>query len=155
MKTYAGFGARNTPEPILQIMRMIGNALAHKGYTLRSGHARGADRAFESAAAYAGGLTEIYTPDQATLEWMEHASTFHPNWRACDEYTRRLHARNSPIILGSNLNDPVDFGVCWTPGGLVVGGTGQALRIADAYDVHIYNLADDPEGIDFFSKVCK
>lgn len=155
MKTYAGIGSRKTPEPILGIMRMIGNALAHKGYTLRSGHARGPDTAFETAAAYAGGLTEIYRPENVRPEWLEHASHFHPNWPACTYEARMLHARNSAIVLGPELNDRADFIVCWTPAGAITGGTGQALRIAARYGITVYNLALDPEGIDFFSKVCR
>lgn len=155
MKIYAGIGSRKTPEPILGIMRMIANALAHKGYTVRSGHAMGADVAFETAAAYAGGLTEIYRPHDVRLEWMEYASYFHPNWSACSHDAKLLHARNSAIVLGPNLNDPVEFIVCWTPAGAITGGTGQALRIAAKHKIPVYNLALDPEGIDFFSKVCK
>lgn len=153
MKTYAGIGSRKTPESILGIMRMIGNALAHKGYTLRSGHARGADTAFETAAAYAGGLTEIYRSEDVRPEWLEHAAHFHPNWPACTYEARMLHARNSAIVLGPELNDRADFIVCWTPAGAITGGTGQALRIAAKYKIDVYNLALDPEGIDFFSKV--
>jgi hypothetical protein len=34
------------------------------------------------------------------------------------------------------------FVVCWTPGGLLKGGTAQAMRIAHAYGIPVFNLAD-------------
>lgn len=45
-KYYTGIGSRNTPEPILELMRKIGYKMALMGYTLRSGGATGADTAF-------------------------------------------------------------------------------------------------------------
>ena len=35
---------------------------------------------------------------------------------------------------------PVSFVVCWTEGGLLKGGTAQALRIATALNIPIINL---------------
>lgn len=45
-----------------------------------------------------------------------------------------------------HLDDPAAFVLCWTPDGSLdgtgsdTGGTGQALRIAAAYDVPVFNL---------------
>jgi hypothetical protein len=47
---YAGIGARKTPEEVLQVMERAGRILGSRGYTLRSGHAAGADMAFERGA---------------------------------------------------------------------------------------------------------
>ena len=47
--TYAGIGSRETPKEILKEMTKIGQELESKGYTLRSGGAIGADKAFEGA----------------------------------------------------------------------------------------------------------
>ena len=46
-------------------------------------------------------------------------------------------------MLGDDLDQPVSFVVCWTPGGEVTGGTGQALRIAadPQYNIPVFNLA--------------
>lgn len=78
---------------------------------------------------------------------IQHASRFHPNWRALDPFDRQLMARNSYQILGKNLNRPVGDVICWTPDGSLgdittpdTGGTGQALRIAHANKVPVYNL---------------
>lgn len=147
MIRYAGIGARATPPDILAQMKMFGAMLGSQGIMLRSGGAAGADTAFADGCASVHGPGEIFKRSHYTL-WIEHASRYHPNWAACSEIARELHARNSAILLGAHLNEPVDFVVCWTPGGGVVGGTGQALRIAAApeYNIPVINLAVDPSG---------
>ena len=47
---YAGIGARATPPEILNLMTRAAFALTKRGYVLRSGHAIGADSAFERGA---------------------------------------------------------------------------------------------------------
>ena len=42
------------------------------------------------------------------------AGQVHPAWHRCDDYAKRLHARNCMQILGRNLDEPADFVVCWT-----------------------------------------
>lgn len=75
------------------------------------------------------------------------AARFHPDWDGSSEKERRLRARDAHIVLGGQLADPVQAVICWTPdGGLdgadpATGGTGQALRIADAYGIAVLNLA--------------
>ena len=137
---YAGIGSRTTPPHILQWMTDIAGSLCHRGYLLRSGHAKGADQAFERGHPHP--LTRsIFLAADATPEAYDLAAKFHPAWERCDQYAQALHARNGMILLGQYLNDPVDFIICWTPGGGVVGGTGQALRLAEAYRIPIYNAA--------------
>jgi len=48
-------------------------------------------------------------------------------------------------VLGAELNDPSAFGVCWTPGAREVGGSAQAMRIARAFGVQVYNVADEKQ----------
>ena len=57
---YAGVGSRETPQDVLKIMWKIGKHLADKGYTLRSGGARGADAAFENGCDSVMGSKEIF-----------------------------------------------------------------------------------------------
>jgi hypothetical protein len=145
MTKYAGIGSRETPMPVMIQMELIGTLLGARGFTLRSGHARGADTAFEVGCSKVNGPKVIRV---ATL-WqkaLDHAAQYHPNWAACDEHARALHARNSLIMVGDAFDDPVDFVVCWTPGGGEVGGTGQALRIAadPQYNIPVFNMFDDP-----------
>lgn len=137
---YAGIGSRETPEHILTIMRGLGFYLAQHGLVLRSGRARGADTAFEFGCTTANGKHELFTHHQSGQTWLDHAAKFHPAWDRCNDFARRLHARNSAIMLGFYLDTPVKFVVCWTRGGSDAGGTGQALRIAKAYDIPVFNL---------------
>lgn len=53
----------------------------------------------------------------------------------------KLHARNCYQVLGADLRTPTQFVICWTPRGSGEGGTGQALRIAKAYNIPIFDLA--------------
>lgn len=152
---YAGIGARATPVNILGKMLTIGHMLGQAGHVLRSGRARGADQAFETGAVAADGAFEYYIAQNATRQkdWFRFAEFYHPNWSACSPIAKALHARNSPIVLGMNLDTPADFVVCWTPGGQVTGGTGQALRIAAAYNIPVFNLAIDGDEARMWSKV--
>lgn len=137
---YAGIGSRQTPGDVLDLMVGIGRHMSHKGYTLRSGGARGADEAFEKFAT----LREIFTAYDSQFHpaWFTHAARYHPAWGRCNERVKELHARNSAIMLGANLDSPVDFVVCWTADGRASGGTGQALRIAEDMGIEVYNLYD-------------
>lgn len=145
---YAGIGSRKTPPDALKYMEGLAYEWAKHGCVLRSGGARGADSAFEKGAKAAGGATEIFYAEDATPESLKHAAEFHPNWSACGPFARRLHARNSMIILGESLNDPVSIVVCWTPSGVKMGGTAQGLRIAEHHNITIANLGDPIYGFD-------
>lgn len=151
-KFYAGIGSRRTPDAIIAQMKLAGAMLAIQGYTLRSGMAPrsvpyvpgtdSADLAFEAGCDSVSGAKVI----RCTSMWepaLTHAAAFHPNWQACNEHARSLHARNSLIMLGDTLDTPVAFVACYTDGGGVVGGTGQALRIARHLSIPVFNYATD------------
>ena len=147
---YTGIGARNTPDDVLKDMTEIASGLESYDFTLRSGGAQGADSAFE--AGVQNDLNkEIYLPWQnfndsnspycsIHPEAYEMAKHYHPAWDRCSPAARKFHARNCYQILGFNLNTPSDFVICWTPGGAITGGTGQALRIAIDRDIPIFNM---------------
>jgi hypothetical protein len=153
IKTYAGIGSRKTPRPILNIMSKLASQLAIAGWTLRSGGAQGADSAFHAGVIDVAGQVdahaEIYTAqhidpnDEIGFRALVLAEKFHPNWGACSEYAKRLHARNGLILLGANLDTPAKAVYCWTPEGNIVGGTGQGLRIAQHYNIPIRNMGDE------------
>ena len=160
MRAYAGIGSRRTPEPVLQLLTALASQLAQHGHVLRSGHAPGADQAFEHGA---GARAEVYLPwpsfessvrsaadyvqSQPSPEAVQMAAAHHPAWERLGRGARSLHARNCHQILGRDLQDPVSFVVCWTPDGATTnpgpstGGTGQALRIAAAHAIPVFNLA--------------
>jgi len=137
-KYYAGIGARATPRWVMDIMISLGIKLESDGYILRSGGAEGADSAFADRV----NIKEIFRPQQATPKSLIHAERFHPNWHELKDYVKKLHARNSQIILGENLSHAVQFVICWTPNGATVGGTGQAIRVCNYYNIPVFNLAD-------------
>ena len=141
MKFYAGIGSRQTPKDVLDLMTRLAKCLAREGWTLRSGGAEGADTAFQNGAR-GEGPSFIYRPHHATPAAMELAAKFHPAWERCSEYAQKLHARNGFQVLGPRLDQPSKFVVCWTPGASGSGGTGQAIRVAKAYGIDVYDLAD-------------
>lgn len=160
MAFYTGIGSRDTPKDIQDIQSQVGKLLASKGYTLRSGHAKGSDQAFERGCDEANGNKEIYLPwdefeDSASdlivqnALAFEIAESYHPYWHNLSEGAKRLQARNSHQILGLDLETSSDFLICYTVGGKRQGGTGQALRIAEALRVPIFDCGkyDDVEGL--------
>jgi len=134
---YAGIGSRETPEVILSQMKNIAITLKASGYVLRSGGAIGADTAFEEGA---DDLKEIFKANDATEEAIEYASKFHPAWNRCSDYAKKLHGRNSMIILGKYLQTPVSVVYCFTKNGKDIGGTGLGIRIAKANNIKVHNL---------------
>jgi hypothetical protein len=151
---YAGIGARKTPANVLAMMTRIAKRLEEKGYTLRSGGAEGADQAFAAGTS----KKEVYLPwrgynnlqsqfTHVSSEAIALAEQFHPSSHLSPG-VKKLMARNCYQILGINLDDPVDFVVCWTPDGCErhqdrtrsTGGTGQAISLADSYGIPIVNL---------------
>ncbi len=158
-RCYAGIGSRRTPAAMLVVCEQIAQALAERGWRLRTGHAPGADQAFERGA---GPLADVFLPwpgfEQATpilgdahpqpaARAFEIAKEHDPNWAGLRRGRRALHARNCHQILGPTLDQPAAFAVCWTPDGSLdgrgpdTGGTGQALRLCAAYRVPVFNLA--------------
>lgn len=142
---YTGVGSRNTPARLLVIMRQIATKMAASGWTLRSGGAIGADRAFEAGAA----AKEIFLASDATPAAMTLAASIHPAWSRCKPYVKQLHARNCFQVLGRNLDNPSTVLICWTPDGatcaaecsITTGGTATAIRLAEKFGVPIRNLA--------------
>ena len=157
--TYAGIGARATPSSVLADMTVIARWLARTrapatGWHLHSGGAKGADTAFAEGAP-AGRRTLFLPwpgynghrgPDCVALSGpelracMDIAADLHPAWDRCSRSVRKLHARNVATLLGQTCDRPVDAVVCWTAGGLVVGGTGMSIRIAEAHGIPVLNL---------------
>ena len=150
---YAGIGARATPEAVLADMGVIAGWLARTGWHLSSGGADGADSAF-AAGAPAGqrtvwlpwrGYNGHRGPDYRVLSTaelsacMEIAAPLHPAWERCSPAVRKLHARNA-VVLGLTLDRPVEACVAWSPDGRIEGGTGMAIRIAEARGIPVLNL---------------
>ena len=67
----------------------------------------------------------------------EIAEQLHPYWKNLRQGARKLQARNSHQILGCDLETPSSFIICWTKNGSGKGGTGQAIRIANYYNIPV------------------
>jgi len=180
---YAGIGARQTPDPLLAQLEELGARLARLGWTLRTGMSPGADQAFYRGALGAGGDVELYLPcpdfqaqarladergrvrvsERPTRAAVALAARFYmaaagEAWPTLGDCARALLARDVHQVLGRDLDSPVRFVVCWTPGGgrdgrdPRSGGTGQALRIAAARSLPVFNIAN-PEDVEAVMQV--
>ena len=151
---YAGIGARATPAAVLADMTVMAGWLARTGWHLASGGANGADTAF--AEGTPAGQKTIWLPWRdcngnrgadcrvlsatAMAACIQIAAPLHPAWERCSPSVRMLHARNAAVLLGATLDRPVDAVVAWTAKGRVEGGTGMAIRIAEARGIPVLNL---------------
>jgi len=151
---YAGIGSRSTPiEPYQAQFKDIASVLEKRGFILRSGGAEGADEYFESGVSNADNK-QIYLPWKKyrdnpsplytiTDSAYEVAQRFHRNWNCLTQGGKALHARNTNIVLGpdvTRLDNMVSFIICWTPNGQESGGTGQALRMAEHFNIPVFNF---------------
>lgn len=148
----AGIGSRYTPRHICNEMIKIGKWCRENKYYVTSGHAQGADYAFELGAKE---YCLVYLPFKnfnVNLPIVGRAiivdkdnkldtitDKYHPNPKILNPVSRKLMNRNACQVLGRQLNQPVNFIVCWTDG---TGGTQQALRIAIDYNIPILNMND-------------
>lgn len=155
---YTGIGSRETPANICAQMTELAMYLEKLGYTLRSGGAEGADKAFESGAPttcesyrpFGYLVSRHYIRYTDTTRMNKSVDKYHPAPQYLKRYVRKLMARNYCQVLGTRplKSYRSDFIVCWTPDGSTdgqsreSGGTGQALRIACAKGIPVYNLYD-------------
>lgn len=162
---YAGIGSRKgVPDSILQQILDISKEFSKRGYMLRSGGALFSDQFFEIGCNLNQGKKQIFLPwknynnNKSPLYAMpdiamEHAKRFHPKWNMLSDASKKLMARNSQIILGAKLDDPVDFVVCWTSEGKMIGGTAQALRICHSEHIPVFNLGIGLTSKDLYDKI--
>lgn len=152
---YTGIGSRETPQEYLDMFERMGIWLGLRGGILRSGGANGADSAFERGVDRLKEVhpelskKEIYLPwkgfnnNNSPLYTIDHnaiviAQNIHPNWDKLSSSVKKLMARNTYQIIGLD-NTLSDFVVCYTPNGDKIGGTSQAIRLAEQYDIPIFN----------------
>ena len=154
MKYYTGIGSRSTPDAVGRTMTKIAIFLEEERYWLRSGGAPGADTFFEIGVSsqkdiylpskgFNGRSSNLYTVSEAALELAE---SIHPSWERCKPYARLLHARNTYQVLGSNLDTPSEFLICWTENGEAKGGTRTAIKLAEKWDIPILNFGKVKSG---------
>lgn len=147
---YAGIGSRTVPEGVLAFISGLGRIFAFSGMTLRSGHAPGADMAFEEGHGQAGGAMEIYLPwkrfngSSSPLFGLPNlagagaiAREHHPGWAKMSNGARMCIARNVYQVLGKDLASGADFAVGWSRGS---GGTEFTFRLAASYSIPVVRL---------------
>lgn len=170
---FAGIGSRNTPKEYLTLIEEIAFYLLSLNYTLRSGHAEGADSAFENIYSMYNGDREIWIPwknfrDHTGIGYFPNEKHFnlgpsiHPAWDRLPRYAKYLHARNVGQILGKDCNTPVEFVVCYTNDGCEsdltrtskTGGTGTAISLASKNNIPVFNLKN-PDAVDRLNNFLK
>ncbi len=160
-KFYAGIGSRETPMHIQEKMTEIASILERRGYTLRTGYAIGADQAFGRGTL----KKEVFNPDDYYIKGVQYKYTreewafaertlkkYHPAFQKGgngikSKAKRDLLARNTFQIFGvGDATKNSEFVIGYTPDGAETtttqetGGTGQAIRISNDYDIPVYNL---------------
>jgi hypothetical protein len=152
---YAGVGSRETPKEVQSKMTEIAEDLSKDGYILRSGGAKGADKAFEKGSedsqifyvkddGYKDGDSIKSYDSNLWKKAEEIMESVHPNVQALKNkgiYCYNLQVRNVFQILGEDLSSPAEFVICWTPKGKKKGGTATAISLAEKFDIDVFNLA--------------
>lgn len=159
MISYAGIGSRDITSEESRKCQDLAAFLSSAGYTLYSGNADGADKAFQEGSngkfvaflpwdGFNRKQTDSHGGEYLTTgsypECDKYVDMFHPNPRALSQGARKLMARNSSQVLGyGDKPRPVFVICCANPAdnkGNVQGGTGQAVRIAMSVGIPVFNL---------------
>ena len=154
MFIYAGIGSRKAPEQILEYMKKLAIGFAEQGCTLRSGGAEGSDKAFENGVLLRRGRIELYLPWPGYVKPVRQnnvilsvpapgaydlAKLSCDNWDERKNSHKSLLARNAHILLGVELNNPVDVVFYYNCGS---GGTNHTLSMAKKLDIPTINVED-------------
>lgn len=151
-----GIGSRETPEDICELFTELGAEARERGWWVRSGHARGADYAFEKGArencivympwaTFNSDFPMLGRPRTSELRDEVLDVVYRHDPYANDDTSqgvKRIKSRNVYQVLGEDLKTPSDLVICWTPDGKVLGGTGLAIRIAREHEIPIINVGD-------------
>lgn len=155
--SYAGIGSRSITKDERETIIKIANFLADIGYVCYSGNAVGSDDAFQEGSKkrcvsflpWNGYNAHLKSSDvhcaYINTDGFRSVNKFHPKWMELTEPVRKLMARNYHQVRGIFGYPPVDFVVCCadsTKDG-VGGGTGQAIRIANHYNIPWVNIRTD------------
>lgn len=76
------------------------------------------------------------------------ASETHPAWDKCSVGAKALHARNTFQVLGSTLDNPSSFLICYAKvdkHGNIKGGTATDWNLAKAHGVPCFNLYNEDD----------
>jgi hypothetical protein len=154
-----GIGSRETPPDICQEMFKIGRWCKENEVPLRSGHADGADLAFEQGAEdrciayipWPGFNGPARWGAKLVADIHENAVAFtydfHPAPGRLSPGGLKLMNRNAMQVMGDDLKSPSSVI------GRASGGTGQALRIAAAHNIEVINMKLQPKSDDVINRL--
>lgn len=145
----AGIGSRQTPLSVCVQMVQIGAWCLANQIEVRSGHAEGADYAFERGAArnctvflpWAGfnkQLEMLGSPIVVEEDFDLELRKYHPAYSRLTPGAKKLMGRNVCQVKYNNIF--VDAVVCWR---VKQGGTDFALSIARDFQIPIINMHDE------------
>lgn len=156
---YAGIGSRNITDEEKFIIYNIAFQLKDN-FIVYSGNANGSDITFQKGSI---GNCVIYLPYKKfninaydawnnsvdsivcgdTKEGLKAAKEFHPAYDSLTYNTKPLMIRNFHQVNGIGFYPPVKFVICCADeddNGNVIGGTGQAVRIAKSRNIPCINI---------------
>jgi len=151
----SAIGTRQLSPGWRSLIGSFSRAIGEAEWMLRTGAAQGSDQAWcehmphDNVSLYlpwptyehnwwkGGGYRIKHNP---SAEAMKIARRYHPNWEKCTQGVRKLHARNSHILLGPECTRGSDLVVCYTVGGGDTGGTGQGIRLARREEIPVLNI---------------
>lgn len=171
----AVIGSRRIEHPEYRVLVNAAKYLCNQDFCITSGGAKGADSAGEEGADMVHGSKLIYhLPNRVTtrnydikevqdiMNENRHkallvAKDMHPAWEKLSTHVKELMTRNVFQVMGHELDNPVEFVVCYTSDGAEesttqeTGGTGQAIRIANRMNIPVINLGA-PGGSGLFAE---
>ena len=158
MISYSGIGTRETTPKEEERILKISEKLS-KSFVLYSGNASGSDRKFQEGCngncvlflPWASFDSDKYDFTKAldvfdlgkSPEGMASVEKFHPNGKNMKYTHKLLMSRNYHQIMGYKQYPRVSFVVCCASEddeGNVLGGTGQAVRIAKNIGIPVINI---------------
>lgn len=154
MNSYSGIGSRNITAKESKRISLVSDYMFSLGYVLYSGHADGSDVSFEQ---HCQGFGISFLPwdgfnknlisstikiSNISQSAYESVSQFHPNSKSLSSGALKLMARNYHQVCGIGSLPVVDFVIFCADekNGNVLGGTGQAVRIAKSLNIPCINL---------------
>jgi len=158
MKSYTGIGSRNITESEIKIITKISNFLSNY-FICYSGNADGSDITFQKSSN--GNHISFLPWDEFNFDHFKPVNyyvvghledginsihKFHPNPNALSSGAKKLMARNYYQIRGYLDYPTVSFVVCCADediNGNILGGTGQACRIAKSLNIPIFNIRNE------------
>lgn len=150
VSSYVGLGSRVIPPEYQSACRHVAYVAAMYHVILRTNTNAGTSAVFEDSCFRCQGTRQIYLPYEGfnkrrhgvsalTGEHYEVASRAHPNWSACNQCAKKIHANTVSMLLGDNLNDKAGVLLTYTEKGIAQGSSGFAIHLAKGYDIPIIN----------------